>query len=282
MHAKHQAEIAAWLAVQADQIIEQLGPVDAMTCEAYWTQSKIRLNRWHAALKIFEQDLQGQTPGHDHWPALEIVVEEILAAEMLTRIWSAILVTADTVNQRDNYSGLAYSVFISHIEIKNRTFRLLLSCQNQNEVVFERLNKLRRSLEKWTDVFLSWLPQPELAQKFSFDRERVGDYVREHRDYEGQQERSRKSILLSSIAQSLNTHCVRWGANPEVNRAIVFGVLAGINRAAYDTIELPVVLRQAWLEKSHHETEQLLVQLDLLERPRSSVPVLASHNQVAS
>ncbi len=271
MHAKQQAEIAAWLAIHSETVITQLANVDALTCEAYWTNSKVRLNRWHAALKVFEQDLKGNTPEHDHWPALEIVVEEILASEMLTRIWSAMLVTADTVHQHDNYSGLAYSVFIGHIEIKNRTFRLLLSSQNQNEAVFDRLNKLRRSLEKWTDVFLSWLPQLELAQKFSFDRERLGDFVREHVAYDRHQERSRKGVLLSSLSQSLSTNCVRWGANPEVNRAIVFGVIAAINRTSFDTSELPIALRQVWLEKTHHEAEQLVAQLDLLERPRGTV-----------
>ena len=60
-----------------------------LSVSRYWAASKIRLQRWITTLKMFENDVRNPEQNHDPWPALEIVVQEILYSELLTRVWSA-------------------------------------------------------------------------------------------------------------------------------------------------------------------------------------------------
>ncbi|HMP80563.1 MAG TPA: hypothetical protein PKD54_14005, partial [Pirellulaceae bacterium] len=162
MHARHQAEFAAWLAAHSFTVSQHLKSLQGLEIENYWLFSKLRLERWQAALKLFEKDLASSTPSHNPWPALETVVEEILLSEVLTRIWSAILLSADRQRQRDDLSGLVYSVFLRHLETKLRAFRMTLSAQATHTAAFDRINQLRRCTEKWTDLLLSYLADQDL------------------------------------------------------------------------------------------------------------------------
>ncbi len=258
MHACQLAEIASWVAVHSANLVfgEKEQPMLAAT--SYWTASKIRLQRWVTALKMFEQDLQNADPRHDPWPALEIVVQEILLSEMLTRIWSATVVTHDWYHQSDELHGLVHSVHISHIEAKNRALRLLLKGQGLNEQAFDRLNGLRRRLERWTDLFLGQLPHGDQASMFGFDRNRVHDFNREQRQSVGPEYSRRQQVLMASFAADLAKNRVEYTANPELNREIASGVLACFPSDRFDSNGLPKSARMIWLEKSQNDTQMLL------------------------
>ena len=86
MHASQLAEIGSWVAIHSSNLIYGQQDQPMLVASNYWTSSKIRLQRWVTALKMFEQDIQHPQHGHDPWPALEIVVHEILVSELLTRV----------------------------------------------------------------------------------------------------------------------------------------------------------------------------------------------------
>jgi hypothetical protein len=265
MHARQQTEIAAWLALNSNAIIHGSQRVEGMVAASYWSGSKSRLARWNMALKTFDHDIRHPHESHNPWPAIEIVVEEIVAAEMLTRIWSAILVSLDEASGRGELSGLAQSVFLAHMEARNRTLRLLLSGRAANERMFDRINQLRRSVEKWTDLFLSWLPNGSVARRFAFDQPRFDDYHSEHDFYTDEQMASRHQVLIRSMTTMLSSLTGKWSANPELNRRIVDGVLACIDRDAFDAKGLPKSLSSIWIERAHSDAQILIGQLESLE-----------------
>lgn len=265
MHAKQQSEIAAWLALHSTAIIHGSQRIEAAVAASYWSDSRSRLTRWGSALKTFDHDLRNPDTAHNPWPAIEIVVEEVVTAEMLTRIWAAILVSLDETTGRKELSGLANSVFLGHLEVRNRTMRLLIAGRGVNEPLFDRINRLRRSVEKWTDLFLSWLPNRAAAAKFAFDRVRFADHAQEHDVYTDQQMLSRHQILARSMAGMLSTLTGPWSANPELNRRIVSGILACIDRGAFDAQGLPKSLSGIWIERAHASAEILIHQLESLE-----------------
>jgi hypothetical protein len=258
MHASQLAEIGSWVAIHSANLIYGEKEQPMLSATTYWTSSKIRLQRWVTALKMFESDIKDPQPMHDPWPALEIVVQEILMSEMLTRIWSATVLTHDWYHQSDELHGLVHSVHVSHIEAKNRALRLLLIGQAANETAFDRLNNMRRRIERWTDLFLGQLPRGDKSSIFGFDRNRVRDFNKEQRHSVGKEFATRQKILLMSCGADLLTDRVEYAANPELNREIASGILACFPSDRFDHNGLPKSAQMIWLEKSQNDTQMLI------------------------
>lgn len=266
MHARLQAEFAAWIAAHSADVAPHFKQLDGLEIEAYWVHSKSRLQRWQAALKLFESDLIAQPVRHNPWPALETVVEEIILSEVLTRVWSALLLVIDRHRGRDDFSGLVYSVFLRHLEAKNRALRMMLSARELNPQAFERLNRLRRSVERWTDLLLASLAPTEVAAKFACDRQRHADFARERSAERPHDQRRRAAVLQPSFQAALQAQSRRWGANPQLNRQIVESVLMAFDRNLVECVALPSAVVQLWLEKSTHDTAALVAALDRIDR----------------
>lgn len=265
MHARHLAEIAAWIATQAQEITQAMTHDAHLLADTYWVASKARCLRWSTALKTFESDLNVEPPTHNPWPALETIIEEILVTETLTRIWGAILVSTDTTRGTRDYSPLAHSVFISHMELRNRVLRILLRSRGQHELLFEKTNQLRNAIEKWTDLFLAKLPVFEAAKAFAFDAKRFEDFYREQMGERERDMKSRNQILTASFQQSMQKQCKPWSANPELNRRVVEGIAACIDETLFEPEQLPTILLPLWSERAHSRTEMLVAQLSQLD-----------------
>lgn len=245
-----------------------------LVATTYWTASRIRLQRWVAALKMFEQDFACPKHDHDPWPALEIVVQEILISEMLTRVWSATVVNHDWYHQKDEMHGLAHSVHVSHVEAKSRAIRILLNGRADNEPAFDRMNSLRRRIERWTDMFLGQLPQGERSCVFGFDRNRVIDFNREQRETLGPEFMTRQKVLAASFAADILREQIPYAANPDLNQEIAAGILACFPPDRFDSYGLPKSVRTIWLEKSQSDTQLLVDHLaefeDQAEHPNET------------
>ena len=261
MHASLLAEMGSWVAIYASNLVLCREEQPMMVGTHYWVSSQKRAERWSTALKMFEQDFKDPKIRHDPWPALEIVVQEILLSELLTRVWSAAVTTYDHYRESDELFGLAHSVHIRHQEAKNRALRILLSGQAANESAFDRLNALRRRIERWTDLFLGQLPDPELASAFAFNESRMKDFGRERREQSIEQFKMKQQVLAASFSTDLIRGVCVNPANPELNREIASGVLACFPADRFDSSGIPKSLRSLWLEKSSNETAMLVEHL---------------------
>lgn len=268
MHASQLAEIGSWIAVHCGNLAYGQKTQSFNASNEYWSASKCRLQRWITALKMFEKDLAQPSDDHDPWPALELVVQEILMSEFLTRIWAAAVHFHDDYQGSDELRGLASSTFVSHIEARNRAVRLLLSGQGSNEEVFDRTNALRRKMERWTDLFLSLLPSKECAVRFAFDPKRVTDFFAEKTEEKGNAWLRRQQLLMASFCAELSS-ISRFAANPEFNRQIAAGILACFPSDRFDSTGLPKSARMLWLEKSQSDTQALVD--DLFEFEAQSI-----------
>jgi hypothetical protein len=261
MHASLLAELGSWVAVYSSNLVFGQSEQPTLIGTHYWVASQKRAERWVAALKMFEKDFKNPNVRHDPWPALEIVVQEVLLSELLTRVWSAVVTTHDEHHNSDELFGLAHSVHIRHQEAKNRALRILLSGQATNEAAFDRLNALRRRIERWTDLFLSQLPNAQHASAFAFDPARMRDFGRENREQTVEQFQMKQRVLAASFSTDLIRDVCAHPANPELNREIVSGILACFPADRFDSCGMPKSLRTVWLEKSGTETAMLVDQL---------------------
>tara|TARA_B110000495_G_C23015639_1_gene601500 strand:- start:195 stop:1238 length:1044 start_codon:yes stop_codon:yes gene_type:complete len=261
MHASQLAELGSWIALHSGNFIYGENHQPSLAATHYWTASKIRHQRWVAALKMFEQDFANCELGHDPWPAFEIVVQEILLSELLTRVWSATVITHDWYHQQDEMHGVAHSVHVAHIEAKNRAIRILLHARPENEVVFDRLNRLRRRVERWTDMFLGQLPNGEKASIFGFDRNRVLDFNREQDDALESEIVMRQRVISASFSVDVIRDQTPYSANPDLNRKLAAGILDFFTADRFDSNSMPKSTRMIWMEKAQVDTQLLLDEL---------------------
>jgi len=261
MHASLLAELGSWVAVYSANLVFCKKEQPMLIGTHYWVSSQSRAERWVSALKMFDRDFKNPKVRHDPWPALEIVVQEIFLSELLTRVWSAAVTTHDSYNDSDELFGFAHSVHIRHQEAKNRALRILLSGQAANEPAFDRLNALRRRIERWTDLFLSQLPDPEHAAAFAFNEARMRDFNRESLGQSAEQLTMRQRVLSASFSTDLIRDVCVNPANPELNREIASGILACFPADRFDSNGIPKSLRGLWLEKSSNETSMLVEHL---------------------
>lgn len=221
---------------------------------------------------MFEHDIAEPSVDHDPWPAIETVIEEVFLSEFLTRIWAASVLCHDQYHDSEELHGLAHSTFISHIEARNRAARLLLAGQADNEEAFDRINLLRRKLERWTDLFLAQLPNVKFATQFAFDSDRVTDFYHERRQESGPHVVRRQQVLMASFAAELDIYS-KHSANPVFNSQIAAGVLTCFPSDRFDSVGLPKSARMLWMEKSQLDTQMLVEELadfDVASLDRSS------------
>jgi hypothetical protein len=254
MHARLLVELAARLALESVNPANR-GENNFEFVKQYWTASKCRLESWQRALKIFSDDLQVDDPWHDPWPATEVVVQEILISELLTRVWSAVLIQCDQTSQNGELTGAAQSVFISHMEASNQAMRLLVAQPLHRQAAVERLDVQRRRIERWTDLLLGCLPNSSIAERFAHDRNRMLDFAADRRLQSANELRQSNRILLASLNAELKSHSNRFAANPELNRQIAAGVMAFLSHDQFDSIGLPKSPNQIWIEQSLDETD---------------------------
>ena len=265
MHATQLSELATWAAFNSHLIVHRSEALTADSCNQYWSQSKCRQARWMSALKLFEADLNDQDNNHDPWPAIEIVVQEIFLSEMLTRIWSAAMVAHDIHYEANELTGLAHSIHIGHLEAKNRAMRLLLNEDSTNPEIFDRLNWLRRKVERWTDLLLGQLPDTVAAQRFGFQPNRVKDFAEENASSEIQESNARRVLYAASLKEDLGKVTNKYSANPDINRRIASGLLACFPSDRFDSYGMPKSVQMMWLEKTTDETQLLLDNLSALD-----------------
>ena len=142
MHACRLAELGSWVAVNSGNLIYGNENQPLLVATSYWVSSRKRIQHWITALKMFEKDFQHPNHQHNPWAALEIVVQEVLQSEMLTRIWSASVLSHDWYRRTDELHGLAHSIHVSHLEVSNRVQRIMLDGQELEPATFERLNSM--------------------------------------------------------------------------------------------------------------------------------------------
>ena len=265
MHANQLSDLAAWIAVHSSIFVYGQSENTALDAKEYWARSKCRIAGWNSALRMFDNDLRHPENGHDPWPAFEIVAHEIIISEMLTRIMSAAFVIYDQYTNSNELKGIAHSLFVSHLETRNRAMRVLLAARAANEEAFDRCNRLRRQVERWTDLFLSRLEHSEKATGFAFDEKRLADFASERNVYNEEEFRKNQQLLKTSMRNNLESLTGKYAANPTLNAQIAAGALGCFANDRFDSYGLPKSSQMLWLEKSHYDAQVLVDELSEFE-----------------
>lgn len=256
MHARRHVELASWLTINAEAIVQcEFG--DAAD---FWTAAKCRMDRWHQTLKMFQNDLNKDDPNHSPWHAIAAVVEEVIISEMLTRVLAALLSEHDARNGTERFFAISQSVLLGHLEARNRALKLLVDADDSHLAITGQLNRLRRVVERWTDMLLSQLPRPVNASHFAFDHDRVMDFADDRLPPEKDHPVNRTSVLEISMLKDIYSLTGKYSANPDLNRYIATGIIATIVTDRFATFPIPTFAASLPLDNFCKQAERLVAQ----------------------
>ena len=158
MHSKQLVQLAALLATESSVIVEGTLQLPERALEEYWISSKCRLQEWTSDIARFHQEMKWASSSQKaiNWGNNWKLFEEVLVSEVLTRVFGSVLVTIDDTLGIQEYSPIARSVLLGHLEARNRVLRILANVAWADEVHSDHLNKLRRQAERWSDMLLAY------------------------------------------------------------------------------------------------------------------------------
>ncbi len=174
------AEFTALVAAQAPLIIEGTSPLAEGPLCVYWQHSKTLWPRRRREL----DELCSEMVGNESSARIQQIVtiaSDLLIGELLTRVAGAVLTACDRRQRLRRAEPIARNVLTVHQQCRASVLRLLLhsTCLPADQLA--ELDRLRRRVERWTDVLIGPLVAHygnELAD-FAFDPRRARDFGEE-------------------------------------------------------------------------------------------------------
>lgn len=263
MHARELVELAALLASHGSVLTRNTSAVVDSGLQAYWSAARCRLDDWAKTLHLFHEARRNPRPQRCRqlWPDTKRTLEEILASEVLTRVWTGVARSIDQHYGAPEWEPIASATLAGHLEARNRSLRLLASGAI-DRVTATQLNRLRHRAESWTDRLLAYLLETTDVKSLAFDPERSEDFSQ---GLQRERDQSRGHftwpLILSSLRTAFDEGSDRIAANPLLNEQVAAGVLSCFGPDTFDSISQFQGLWQIRLMHVASDTQSLIDQL---------------------
>jgi hypothetical protein len=266
MHVRELVEVAGLVALNGPLIVRGAEHLSASHLEQYWATSKCRFENWHRAIKNYAPSRgKASRQDFDHCVELRSTLDEIFVGEMLTRVWSAVLVAHDRRWHTNVDEHLARSVLISHMEARHRALGLLLDTQGFNMREALVINRLRRRAERWTDVLIGGLLAEADVREFAVDVERANDFAADlDRRRAAPGGRQAWRLTLVSLRGAFQKGLCPLAANPDANARITASILGCFPDELFDSTGL---LQSPWMMRLSAVTSEAQGMIDDLLGP---------------
>ena len=167
------AEVAALIASQSLSLAEGTKPFSPSALYDFWFQGQEHLKHRRKALEPFASE---QADSSISEKELEVILKDFFAEEMLVRVVTAVFTAADKRRNQCQAEPIARSLFLSFLDVKKLALTILVSEKHMSLETLKSINRIRRSIERWTDLFLGQLVLRFGLEEFSHDATRSRDF----------------------------------------------------------------------------------------------------------
>ena len=276
MRAREQIELAGLLATHGATLIRCQARLSNQSLNSYWTGSRFRLERWSEAIHDYQQlrrnHLVPPDADDEEWLQMRVQLEEIIASEVLARVWLGITRGIDYQRKTVELEPPAKSVMLGHMEARQRVLGLLVDPRIIDSGEAEWLHRLQQRSERWNDLLIGRLvaqnvgdlsqaaSHPERAMEFAEDLRRDDHLVGDEMAW---------SLLITSM-KTVFAPCLDIPSpNTELNQMIAISILACFPPEMFDSIGVAKSLWQVRLDNITTDAQVLLQEFMELE---SSLP----------
>jgi hypothetical protein len=262
MHVRDLVELAGVISTHCREFAFAGDPVPRRGVAEFYAAAQCRQQPWIKSLAATWRALVrlGEVRRQAHWDGVAPVVEEVLAAEVLTRVWAAAAAARDAVRGESELEPVARNVLAAHFEARNAALRLILYGEGFSVPQAQRLNRLRHKAERWTDFLLApcleFTPLTDLA----FDAERTAEFFAEGLGAGGGHELA-ASLAAASRRAAFTALLASRSPGARLHRRVAAGLLRCLPAALLDDCGLPHALWMVRLGNKAADAEELIEQL---------------------
>lgn len=188
------------MAAHAKLFVEQPAEIPAQTIGDYYILSRNRFNRWIRDLNDLEQGLRPRAARSQPTAACGVllrgVVQDVLINEMLTRIWTILLLSRDRWQGIDRVRPVAHNVFLGHLAIRHKALTIARHDLQLAPADLMFLERLRKSTERWTDLLCCHLMDDFDLWQYAGSEDTAREFLEERVDQGSLDYRSRSWVLV--------------------------------------------------------------------------------------
>lgn len=255
MEPRRLVELAGWLCVHSEALLESCDQLPDDALSEYWIASRCRLDKWGRELRrLGDSRSVGETVD------LAGLAEEILISSVLSRAVGAITAAHDAKHERVEAGPIGRNAFEGHVEAISRAHTLASAWWPRDSPKARRLRSLSTRTNRWSDALLAHVGKDASIDRFASDVKRLHAFRVDRRAHGGPR-RSSISALFTVTLRLAFASATTPSLNEDLNRRIGGSALALFGPHAFDSFGLP---RSAWmirLERSAEETEAHLEQV---------------------
>ena len=268
MHVRDLVELAALVAVEAPRLMDRGTTVSFRVIDEYWAASKCRLDRWGRLLrKLRAAQGQPELPATLSWARVCPVLEEILATELLTRLWAAASRALDAACGEQELAPVAGNIFSAHLDARCRVLAILAEEQVISPREASHLNQLRRRVERWNDMLLAHLSPFVEIDEYAFEPARAHEFAEDlDRESAYTDARLTSQVVLASLRASFAEGLSERSPNADLNRRIAAAILTVVHEDFSGSADL---VNPLWLQRlicTASEAEDMIEELVRLDR----------------
>jgi hypothetical protein len=211
---------------------------------------------------LADASIEAQRPAPLAWARIAPVLEEILASELLTRIWTAAAVARDRSRDEAELEPIARNIWIGHQEVRRRLMALVTDGRGLEVDEAAALDQIRRRVERWSDMLLAHLARNVDITEFAVDPGRAVEFADDLDHQAVATERRFTSQLICVSLRSAFGECLSdQSPNCDLNRRLAAAIVACHGDEFLDAIGFG---RPLWLQRMSTAADDAQVLLDEL------------------
>jgi hypothetical protein len=209
----------------------------------YLQHSQERGKRWRDRLRRLTTG-----PAHDDGDSADQLVallSEVLVAEMLTRVWTAVLAGSDCEGKRIHAEPIARHVLLNVLQTRARILHELLGGRSYPLGTLLQVDVIRRKCDRWTDLLIGELALSADVTRFAIDPARAREFRDHSRSERPADRRVTWTLLQAGLSRSVPEMEVAAETAP-THRGIVAAILSTLPSSPIDAggeLRIPSIWR---------------------------------------
>ncbi|MBC8116131.1 MAG: hypothetical protein H7062_17230 [Candidatus Saccharimonas sp.] len=144
----------------------------------FWQQTRELQKHWTSRLDAWSAETD---------PELSQLAElsiQLFTSELLTRVWSTVLLGIDQQTGRDDLSRIARNAVSGLLQVRHGVMSRLLQQPDSLSKHVAEIERMRRRCDRWADLLIGNLAGSRELFEFAFEVERARDFATESMDYD--------------------------------------------------------------------------------------------------
>lgn len=201
MKLAYLTEVAALMAAHSELFLEYADELPNQVVGDYYILSRNRFNRWMRDLNDLEHGLSLRDPMYmaglmTRRSATRSLAEQVLINEMVSRVWTVLVVARDKYRGHDRIVPVAHNIFLGHLSVRHKALSVCLTDDRLSAGDLAAIDKLRASTERWSDLLCCHLMDRFDLWQYAYHADRAKEYLNDRHDQHAISQSSQSWVLI--------------------------------------------------------------------------------------